>query len=218
MNKKNYPYLVIFLGLFTYLILRGIHVQMLHDSIATFFRYVFINKFLPYHSEWSANNHYLNSLLMWVSFKLFGSSAIALKLPNIITFPVYVYFVYKIATSIKNRYLHWGFFICMLFAHNYFEFFGTGRGYGMSMAFLTGGIWFTMLAIQTSKNKHFILTFIFLILASYANLTTMNSFIVLTGVLSIAIVLNFAKQKKSIQIKNLVNNCITWHSPYFFTY
>ena len=215
MNKKTFPYLVIFLGLFTYLVLRGIHVQMLHDSIATFFRYVFINKFLPYHSEWSANNHYLNSLLMWISFKLFGSSALALKLPNILTFPIYVFFVYKIAGSIKNQYLHWGFFICMLFAHNYFEFFGTGRGYGMSMAFLTGGIWFTMQAAQSQKTKHFILAFTFLILASYANLTIMNSFIVLTGILGISIILNIGKQKTSNQFKNFASILIFALVPIF---
>ncbi|MEN8226390.1 MAG: hypothetical protein ABFS05_13630, partial [Bacteroidota bacterium] len=114
MNNKKLFSLIIFLGLFIYLILRGIHVQMLHDSIATFFRYVIINKFLPYYSEWSANNHYLNSMLMWGSYKLFGASPLALKLPNILSFPFYVFFVSKIAGIIKNPYRYWGFFISMI--------------------------------------------------------------------------------------------------------
>lgn len=141
---------------------------------------------------------------MWFSYTIFGSSALALKLPNILTFPIYVFFVYKISGLIKNRYLHWGFFISMLFAHNYFEFFGTGRGYGMSMAFLAGGIWYTMQSIQTLKTKYFAWSFVFLILASYANLTIMNSFIVLTGILLISIVLNIVKQKTSIRVKNTI--------------
>ena len=139
---------------------------------------------------------------MWASYKLFGSSALALKLPNILSFPIYIYFVYKISFLLKNRYLHWGFFICMLLAHNFFEFFGTGRGYGMSMAFLAGGIWFTMLAIQDLKTRNFVWAFVFLALASFANLTIMNSFIILTGILVLSIFLK-SEQKSINKIKNL---------------
>jgi len=196
-NKKSRGCIFVLLlsALFVYLILRGIHVQMIHDSIATFFRYVHIGKFMPYDSEWSANNHFLNSLLMWVSYKIFGASALALKSPNILTFPVYAFFVYKISGHLKNSYLSWGFLLSMLLAHNYFEFFGTGRGYGMSMAFMIAGIWFSIRYLQTSSRRSIILSMVFLFLASYANLTIVNSYIILAGIISLAAIMQGGKHK-----------------------
>jgi len=179
-----------------YLLLRAMYVPMLHDSIATFFRYVHIHQVFPYYSEWSANNHFLNSLLMLGSYELFGSSPFALKLPNVIFFPVYFFFAWKISGKISNPFLKWGFLISMLFAHNFFEFFGTGRGYGMSMGLVIAGVWFVMLAHDTHKTKHYFLALILLSLATYANLTIMNSFILLVG--ELMLILLFQKQSSKV--------------------
>ncbi len=189
MKSKFFAYLL-FGGLFGYLILRGIYVPLIHDSIATFFRYVHIGEIFPYHSEWSANNHYLNSLLTFISYRLLGSSPIALKLPNIIFFPVFFYFVYKISLEIKEKFLRWGFLIVLTMTHNFFEFFAVSRGYGMSMALLFGAIWFTILAMKENRLKDYIFVLVFLILATYANLTITNSFILILGLLTINILHN----------------------------
>ncbi len=183
-----------------YLLLRAVFVPMLHDSIATFFRYVHIHEVWPYYSEWSANNHFLNSLLMLGSYELFGSSPFALKLPNVIFFPVYFYFVWEISGRIRNTYLQWGFVISMLFAHNFFEFFGTGRGYGMSMGLIAGAVYFAMEALDHQRPKDFAYTFLFLILANYANLTLMNTFIILTGLLLLSFIFSQQKYKTATEL------------------
>jgi len=177
-----------------YLVLRGIFVPMLHDEIATFFRYVHIHEVFPWFSEWSANNHYLNSLLSWVSYQLFGSSPLALRLTNLIFFPLYFYFSWRIAGLLKNPWLKYGLLISLLFAHNYLEFFGTSRGYGMSMALLTGAIGFTMLAMKEPKPRYTVYVMLSLVLATYANLTIMNSFILITGLLLLVLIVHGEKR------------------------
>ncbi len=201
--KKKLPVYLLFAGLFVYLILRGIFVQPIHDSIATFFRYVHIGEIFPYHSEWSANNHYLNSLLTFISYKFFGSSPLALKLPNILLFPVYFYFVYKISLEIENKMLRWGFLIVLTMTHNFFEFFAVSRGYGMSMALLSGGLWFTIQAFKKNSLSHYVYALLFMIPACYANLTIMNSFIIISGLLILNAAIN-GPDKIYLRVKKLL--------------
>lgn len=136
------------------------------------------------------------------SYELFGSSPFALKLPNVIFFPVYFFFVWKISGRIQSRWIRWGFLISMLFAHNFFEFFGTGRGYGMSVGLVMAAVWFAMQALNTGKTKDYIFTFLFLILANYANLTLMNAFVLIAGLLMLSLFISQQqfKLKKAIVI------------------
>lgn len=179
-----------------YLVLRAIFVPMLHDEIATFFRYVHINEVFPWFSEWSANNHYLNSLLTLIHYKIFGSSPFVLRLANLIFFPLYFYFSWRISGLLKNPWLKYGLLISLLFAHNFLEFFGTSRGYGISMALLMAAVWYTILLWKEPKPRYTFYVLASLVLATYANLTIMNSFILLAGLL--VMILLSQKTKKGL--------------------
>ncbi|MEZ5083292.1 MAG: hypothetical protein R2750_07570 [Bacteroidales bacterium] len=189
---KHQKRLLIFLfsGVSVYLLLRSIYVPLLHDEIATFFRYIHINEPFPYYSEWSANNHYLNSLLGWITYKLFGSSAISLRLPNLLSFPVFLYFTYLISLRFKSTFLTWGFILTMIFTHNFIEFFGLSRGYGISMALLMGAVYFLQKQLETGKPRYILYVFLFFIFGSYANLTLINSFIIVIGLLVLNVMIN----------------------------
>ncbi|MGB4124530.1 MAG: hypothetical protein WBK40_10020, partial [Bacteroidales bacterium] len=170
--------LIIFI-LWIYLVLRAILIQPMHDEIATFFFFVQSGRFIPYFSEWSTNNHLLNSALTHISFNLFGLSSIALRIPNLIVFPLYGFFIWKTGSYIKYLPLRWGFFIATLFVHNYFEFFGLSRGYGMAFTSLVGSIWFTMLAFNTPKSKNIFFALLLGVLTVSAILININSLIVI---------------------------------------
>ena len=71
------------LCIFIYLIIRSIYVPLIHDEAATFFHYIQSSSFIPFHSLNDANNHFLNSLLTYISYTLFGDSEFALRLPNL---------------------------------------------------------------------------------------------------------------------------------------
>jgi len=164
-------------------------MPLIHDEIATFFRYVHLGTFIPYHSEWSTNNHVLNSLLTWVSYKLFGATPIAQRLPNLFFIPVYFYFIFRISGKIENRYLQWGFLILMVTIHNYMDFFCLSRGYGISLAMMSGAIWFTWKALENCKTKHYLLSMIFMFLSVSAILIMVNSYILLIFLLGMNTVL-----------------------------
>ena len=189
---------ILFSGLFLYLVLRGFYVQMIHDEIATFFRFVHLGKFIPYHSEWSTNNHFLNSLLTFISYKIFGYSTIAQRLPNLLFIPVYLYFVYKISLELKDKLFRWGFIIMMIGIHNYMEFFSLSRGYGISFSLVAAGIWYTIKVLQTNKVKYYILSLVSMLLSASAILIMVNSYILLTGFLSLNIIYNYRSNRAKL--------------------
>lgn len=81
-----------------------------------------------------ANNHWLNTFLIWVMTQILGPySEAAVRLPNLIFFAAYL-----AACLFALRKRHISFLCCILLMSNYYlnEFFGLGRGYGMAAAFV----------------------------------------------------------------------------------
>jgi len=192
-----FTYLIGFL-LFIYLILRSIYSPILHDEIATFYHYVQPGVYFPPDAHWDANNHILNSLLTDWSYQLFGSQPWALRLPNVLSFLLFFWATWKIACKLQNVFLRWGFLLAVTMSHYMFEYFGETRGYGMSMAFLLWGIYFL---IQYLKNAHYWYlagTLIGLLLATSANLTLINSCLLISVVIVFSIITN---KKAVIQLK-----------------
>jgi hypothetical protein len=207
------PGIILFSGLMVYIVLRAIFVPMLHDEIATFFRYVHINEVFPWFSEWSANNHYLNSLMTLIHYRIFGSSPVVLRLANLMFFPLYFYFSWKISGLLKNPWLKYGLLLSLLFAHNFLEFFGTSRGYGISMALLMGAVWYTILLWKEPKPRYTFFVLTSLVLATYANLTIMNSFILLTGFIVMILLL---KKKREGLVAHAVYILLLAITPLLF--
>ena len=88
-----------------------------------------------------ANNHFLNSLIIAILDRIFGCSynEFIIRLPNILSYILYLFFGYKISKQYESKYL-----IMSLFLFNYgaHEFFGLARGYGMAAALVLGGMYF----------------------------------------------------------------------------
>ncbi len=176
-------YLLVFAGLWLYIWLRAIFTQMTHDETANFFRFVHTGDFLPYGLDTSATNHILNSLLAWVFYSLFGAEPVVLRLSNVLFFPMFFYFLVRFAGLMRSRFLRIGFVVVVALAHNLIEFFAMSRGYGQSMALLLGAICFLMQAFQKPTVKNYLLTLLFAVFALSANLTLLNSVILIIGFL-----------------------------------
>lgn len=191
-SSEGFAFALIIFFLWIYLIIRAILIQPMHDEIATFYYFVQPGQFIPYHSDWTTNNHILNSALTFVSFHLFGSSPLALRLPNLIFFPLFGFFVWKIAAFLQSPLMRWGFLISLLFIHNYIEFFAMSRGYGLAFTMLAGSIWFTMRVFEAPTPKSQIMAILLSVLSVSAILININSLIVIIGLLLI----------KSFSVKN----------------
>ena len=98
-------FILLFIFLLVYLILRATLIPMVHDETMTFFHYVHSQRFIPYFSDWDANNHILNSFLSCISDLIFGSTPLALRLPNVLSFIVFTYFIVLISDELKNKLL-----------------------------------------------------------------------------------------------------------------
>ncbi|MCF6341686.1 MAG: glycosyltransferase family 39 protein [Bacteroidales bacterium] len=169
--------------LWAYLWLRAWLVPIIYDEVATFYHYVQAGEFLPWFAHWDANNHILNSALTILSYKLFGSSPLALRLPNLLVSILFFIYCYKIAETISNKYLRWVFILSLLLAHSFVDYFSLSRGYGMSMALLFGGIWYLMQSLKQANIKNYLLTLLFINLAVLANLTLIISAFVVMALL-----------------------------------
>lgn len=185
---------------FVYLIFRALWVPLVHDEAATFFHYVHTGHFFPPKALWDANNHYLNTILTWLSYQIFGSSVFALRLPNLLGFLIFVFYLVQIATVIKSKFLQWALVLSLLFCHGFIEFFNVTRGYGLSMALIIAAIWYSMRFLETYKIKYQIFLIVFGFFALASNLTLLNSFIILLGYIQCHVFF----QKKILGIKRAI--------------
>ncbi|MCF8366372.1 MAG: hypothetical protein K9H16_11355 [Bacteroidales bacterium] len=185
---ENIFYLLLFILIWAYIGLRAIFTQLTHDETANFFRFVQTGDFLPYGLDTSATNHLLNSFLAWVFYSLFGAEPWALRLGNVLAFPVYFYFLLKFGSLIKQPFLRISFVVVLALTHNLIEFFAMSRGYGHSMAFLLAALWFLLRAFSTASPKDYFLTLLFATLALSANLTLLNSVLIIIGFLAVRLI------------------------------
>lgn len=124
-------------ALITYVFIRAYTLSFTHDESLSF-------TIIARNSHWTkaANHHVLNTTLMSLSSFLFGNKEFSLRLPNVLSFILYLtgsFFIYR---SSKNN---WLFFLAIsLTLLNPFliEFFSLARGYGLSLAFMLMGLFF----------------------------------------------------------------------------
>lgn len=187
-------YFILSVLLWIYLWLRAWQVPIIYDEVATFYHYIHKGEFLPYFAHWDANNHIINSALGIVSYNLFGSSPLALRLPNLLVSVIFFIYCFLISEEIRNVFLRWTFILSLLLAHSFIDYFTVCRGYGMSMAFLFGSIWYLMQSMKVVNTKNYLLTLLFLNLAVLANLTLIFSLFIVIGLL----LLNLIKRKRVV--------------------
>lgn len=174
-ETKSEKYLCLILGItvFIYIILRAIYVPPYVDEVESFFWYVQTGSFQPFYCLPEANNHLINSLFERIVFMTFGEGKFMMRLPNVLSFLVYFYFVRQIQKLFSKKFIGFSWFIIMLSCLYLIEFFSLGRGYGLSMASLMGAI-FYLLKFTTSNNRKYLCAGLFMAsLSLWSNLALM---------------------------------------------
>jgi hypothetical protein len=89
----------------------------------------------------SSNNHVLNSLLMWITTCLLGTSSITVRAPAILGTILYIAVCYFLCGYISSQFwLRLPLFICLAYNPFLFDFMVAGRGYSLALAFLLAAI------------------------------------------------------------------------------
>lgn len=154
-----------------YVALRAHFIGPYQDEITTFFWYAKKGDINPFHAHLDANNHVLNSLFGHISYLLFGTKLFFLRLPNIIAFIIFCYYLFKISQLIKSQFLRFSLFLTFLASIFFISFFSIARGYGISYAFLLGAFYFLLRIKDEYREKYLVYGLILLSLSLWANLS-----------------------------------------------
>jgi len=146
-NKKssntNYLYFVLGTTFFLYVLIRAIYVGATIDEITTIqgvtdlsYLDILSNAF-P-----TANNHIVNTILIKALFSFKVNFLLIARFPNIISFIPYAYFGYKLGARYLSPIVGIGCFILLMCNPFLLDFFSLARGYGLSLAFMMGALYF----------------------------------------------------------------------------
>ena len=178
-----------------YILLRAIRVPFFSDEVSTFFRYVQIGQFNPFLHDANANNHPLNSLLMWFCYRLFGDGPLALRLPNVLAFFLYGYYVIKLGRLFKSPWLSLAWLVVMIGSHYVVSFFHLARGYGLSLAFLMMALYHLQALATAYSRKNLVFSLCGISLALWANLSLLTPGLALAGLSGLLLLLFHNKNR-----------------------
>lgn len=180
---EKIPFVLLSLAIFIFIAIRSAVVGFSNDEAVTFLNFIHTNEFLPFFdAHWTANNHYVNSFFSWISYRLFGMDEWALRLPNLLSLPLYFWFLFQMGKKLGSPFLRWGFWLMFFCSYYLLEFFGYCRGYGLSLAFPMGAIHHLVRGIELNSDKYLKWSLLYMALATFANLNLLISFLIWTSI------------------------------------
>ena len=180
--KYTIFFAAVFLTVAVYLFLRMVYVPLTVDELQTIHLYIQPGVFIRTTSISDANNHIINTFFSHYFYEWFGFTNISFRLTSFLSFLIYGHFLIRIGKEIKQLWIQYLFVLLLLFPISFINFFALSRGYGMSIAFLTGSIYHLMNLYK--KNNWIDLSFfqVFTFLALIANLSLMIPVLAISGV------------------------------------
>jgi hypothetical protein len=159
-----------------YTVVRSAIVSFTIDETGTFIHYV--TKGMLYQrtfDQMSANHHLLNVWGMWASMKLFGTSELALRLPNLLAHVLYLYATARIALKASSVPVTIACFL-LLNVHPYLlDFFGLARGYGLACGLMMMSLWQVVRYVDEGQPvQRVMLAMLFAGLSAMAHLAMIN--------------------------------------------
>lgn len=186
-NKVSAGYFYLSVLLVAYVFWRCVSVSFTHDESLSYTIITGNNA-----QAYTANNHWLNTILMYVSSRIFGYSEWALRLPNLIALVFYLFFVYRIFKQFCVN--EWTLLLAVpLLVLNPFliDFFGLARGYGLGVSFFTASVYYGMMYFQKKTSARYL---VFFILCSIACIYSNYAFITAVLALHVALLVFFFRR------------------------
>jgi hypothetical protein len=118
------------------------------DEAVTYNTFVFTGLYLWY----AANNHILNSVLMYGFTKLLGLSQFTARLPALIGAALYIWAVYRLCRLLgASLFVQLTLFVCLVFNPFIFDHLVAARGYGLALGFL---MWVIVYSAEAHARKN----------------------------------------------------------------
>jgi len=172
-------YIVIILGavLFISMFIKASITSFTHDESYTYLAFIH-DSFMDILSfkNWYTNNHILNSLFMKYSEMIFGSSEIALRLPNLILLFIYMRYSYLLYRK-QETLITIPVFVLLITNMAMIDLFGVARGYGLSFGFMIMGMYYLIEYLQEPKRRSLVWFHTAAILASLSSFTMLTIYV-----------------------------------------
>lgn len=121
--------------LFGFVVIKAASTDLIFDEAWSFFTYA--GSPLGFLRLDIANNHPLNSLLVYLATRLFGSAELVIRLPDILAGALYLAATGALIRRVRLKLV--GFAICALQPF-FLDYFSLARGYGLAIALVQFGL------------------------------------------------------------------------------
>ncbi|MDD4872883.1 MAG: glycosyltransferase family 39 protein [Kiritimatiellae bacterium] len=205
-NRTTAVMIGISVCLMTYTGIRAYRLPFVHDEGVTYLLFL-LNGASSLMDCYSANNHFLNTILMYCSSKLFGNSELALRLPNVLFHAVFMLAVFLfIRRRFSNPVLFISAFLVLNMNPFVLDFFSLARGYGIAMALMMLGIFFFMRGMRKEDRGHrdILAAFWCAGFAAFANLSFLNFLAGILGAYLLADALVRSRRDKNSGLAGIV--------------
>lgn len=161
------PYVLVSVTLVSILCFRLVHIQITHDEAYSFWLTSTLN---IRQMVGTANNHWLNSVFMWMQQQVFGNEVWMLRVHNLLAYLLLLVYGSKFFYRKDSKATRWV-FVCLVLCNTYLlDYFVLARGYGLGCGLAMAGLYYYKCAIDSENHKMF-KVYIFLGLATLSNYT-----------------------------------------------
>jgi hypothetical protein len=172
-SVRKYFLLSVIICLFIFIILKAFYMSFTHDESLSF-KILMGDRGVAR----TANHHLMNTWLMAIFYRIFGAGEFVLRLPNVLAFCLYAFFTFKILNKTGSTLVLLS-GTALLFLNPYLiDFFTIARGYGLSLGFIMGAVYFLLLNSKAASYDDYLRNFALLIflslLAAYSSLIPVN--------------------------------------------
>ena len=170
------------LGAFIILVLKAWNYPFIMDESTSFVHFVHIGDMLPGMGRWTTNNHFLNSWLMWLEWKVFGMEEFVLRIHSLLSFIVFAYYAMRMGRHIAFPPLRILFLLTLYGGLFMIDFFALARGYGLSFAAIFGGVYHQSRSFKYAHPSDEKWSFTWMIVAILANFNMQFYYLVFFGI------------------------------------
>ncbi|MBP7274111.1 MAG: hypothetical protein KA974_09725 [Saprospiraceae bacterium] len=182
---SNVFQLFIYLGVLTFIVVKSATLQVTCDESYTLqiLAKERVWDIVMYTSSYT-NNHILNTLAVKGLYELFGLNFLLGRLPNILSFLLYGYIVFRFAEKFIDNTVECIALMAIMVGSPYLlDFFACARGYGMTVSLIMVSMYYGALYITNNRYKNLVLCLFAAILCVYAQFGSLHYFLAICTLL-----------------------------------
>ena len=170
-GKERAAFALFALLVIAYVVARAWTVPFVNDEARAFYLYVLSGSFMPFHATWDAANHPLLSALVQVSWRIGGTTPLALRIWSVLAFIAFTWYAWRMGAWLKVRLVRWCFWTAFLACPLLLDFFSLFRGYGLAMGLLVVALFHAARFIREELRPDLVLALAAIALAGWAMLS-----------------------------------------------